>query len=130
MKYHPYLMIGILAFLGCSATAPTLNAKQSASSPALENASPAPKPVSVVRPVYPFEAARAEISGTVTVVFTIDPAGIVHDIQIAECTSAEFRDPTVRALSRWRFPKQAGGPYKLTFSFVSTGSMGGKVNWQ
>ncbi len=131
-------MIVALAFVGCSTPAPDQAAKASANlAPALAytpgmaaNVLPPPAPISAVKPVYPFEAARAEISGTVTVVFAIDQAGLVHDIQIIECKRLEFRDSTLGALARWRFPRQAGGPYKLTFSYVSTGDMGGNINWK
>ena len=131
-------MIIALAVGGCSTPPSTQNAKQSISlapapvdNPGIAvNALPAPKPISVVSPVYPFEAARAEISGTVMVVFTIDQAGVVHDIQVAECKRAEFRDSTVRALAKWRFPSLAGGPYKLIFSYSSSGGMGGEISWR
>jgi protein TonB len=54
-------------------------------------------------PVYPFEAKRGGLSGRVDVEFVVDEAGRVHDPHVIRSTDRSFEEPTLRAVSKWRF---------------------------
>jgi len=54
-------------------------------------------------PVYPYEAARDSKSGTVTVEFIVDETGHVLDPVVVNSTDPVFEEPTLRAVSQWRF---------------------------
>jgi periplasmic protein TonB len=54
-------------------------------------------------PVYPFEAKRSGLTGTVTVEFIVDESGHVVDPHVIDSTDRVFEEPTLRAISKWRF---------------------------
>jgi TonB family protein len=65
--------------------------------------------LSTPRPIYPREAARSGIEGTVVVQFTIDPAGHVSDASVVEPVPG-FDAPAIEAVKQWHFkPAQRGG---------------------
>lgn len=54
-------------------------------------------------PVYPFEARRDGRAGQVIVEFTVDETGAVVSPRVIESNDRIFEEPTLRAISRWRF---------------------------
>lgn len=54
-------------------------------------------------PVYPFEARRDGRAGQVIVEFTVDETGAVVSPRVIESNDRIFEEPTLRAVSRWRF---------------------------
>ncbi len=54
-------------------------------------------------PAYPHAAKSAGIEGSVTVAFVVDEKGYVTDARVVESTHREFEEPTLRAVSKWRF---------------------------
>jgi protein TonB len=54
-------------------------------------------------PLYPAEARRTGISGTVMVEFTVDEKGVVFDPHVVSSTDRIFEDATLRAVAKWRF---------------------------
>jgi periplasmic protein TonB len=63
----------------------------------------APRETYQKAPSYPYEAARDSRSGTVTVEFVVDEAGRVLDPFVVSSTDPVFEEPTLRAVSQWRF---------------------------
>ncbi len=69
-----------------------------------------PRALAQASPVYPYAAKQAGRSGQVTVEFWVDGRGNVHDPRAVSATSAEFEDPALRAVAKWRFePGRVGG---------------------
>jgi len=62
-----------------------------------------PRTVFQMAPDYPSGAKHDGIQGTVTVMFTVDENGNVHDARIADSTDNVFNEAALRAVSRWRF---------------------------
>ncbi len=61
-------------------------------------------------PQYPFEARNSGREGTVTVEFTVDENGLVTDPHVVSSSDRVFEEPTLRAVSKWRFePGRRGG---------------------
>jgi len=54
-------------------------------------------------PVYPFDAKRVGLKGTVTVEFTVDETGRVLDPRVVDSTDCVFEQPTLQAVLKWRF---------------------------
>lgn len=61
-------------------------------------------------PSYPIEAKTRGLAGAVTVEFTVDENGLVHDPVVVNSSDRIFEDATLRAVSKWRFEpgKRAG----------------------
>jgi protein TonB len=74
-----------------------------------------PVPVRTYAPEYPFELARARVSGLVTVKCTIDAQGNVTATEVLKCSLAAFEQPALDALQKWKFK-----PAKLDGVAVST----------
>ena len=92
-------------------------------------APPAPAPTAVVRreykasyrvePVFPRQAQRDGISGTVVARVHVAPNGAVTQVQIMSSTNRIFDREVIRALSQWRFnPEPVGfiGEYEIVFN--------------
>jgi len=62
-----------------------------------------PRTRSQTPPVYPFEAKRGGVSGSVTVEFMVNESGGVVGPRVVESTDAIFNDAALRAVARWRF---------------------------
>jgi protein TonB len=62
-----------------------------------------PRAVAQAAPAYPYAAKEAGRSGQVTVEFWVDAKGLVHDPRAVSSTAAEFEEPALRAVARWRF---------------------------
>jgi protein TonB len=69
-----------------------------------------PEPTLRISPAYPYELRRAGISGTVTVIFTVDSGGSVRDAEILNSTQRDFEGPALQAVLQWKFKpgKRAG----------------------
>ncbi|MFT3780676.1 MAG: energy transducer TonB [Nibricoccus sp.] len=69
-------------------------------------------------PVYPSAMKVAGISGTVWVEFVVDEGGRVHNVRVVKSTHAAFEEPTVAAVSKWRFEsgKRHGIPVRFRMS--------------
>jgi protein TonB len=62
-----------------------------------------PVPVRTTAPVFPRELRSAGISGVVFVNCLIDEHGAVTDMKVEKTTNAEFVEPALTALKKWRF---------------------------
>ena len=72
-----------------------------------------------VEPVFPRQAQRDGISGTVVARVHVSPAGAVTQVQIMSSTNRIFDREVIRALSQWRFnPEPVGfiGEYEIVFN--------------
>jgi TonB family protein len=63
----------------------------------------APRPIFMVRPVYPFSLFKAGIVGVVVVEFIIDSHGTVVQANAFESPDPEFSRAAVEAAMKWRF---------------------------
>jgi protein TonB len=63
----------------------------------------APRTRSQIAPVYPFEAKRTGLTGSVNVEFTVDENGRVGDPRIVSSTDRVFEQATIAAVLKWRF---------------------------
>jgi protein TonB len=54
-------------------------------------------------PLYPPEARRAGVAGTVTVEFVVDESGMVVDPRVTGSSDRVFEEASLRAVSKWRF---------------------------
>jgi protein TonB len=62
-----------------------------------------PRTRSQIAPVYPFEAKRTGLAGSVNVEFTVDENGRVSDPRIVSSTDRVFEQATIAAVLKWRF---------------------------
>jgi protein TonB len=63
-----------------------------------------PPSVRVQRPPrYPYEASRDRKDGEVVVEFSVDVKGRVYGARVVSSTDAMFEEPTLQAVSQWRF---------------------------
>jgi protein TonB len=71
-----------------------------------------PHALSRMSPIYPTSMKAAGVSGTVTVMFTVDTSGRVDEVSIVNASRSEFEEPAMRAVSHWRFEpgKRHGRP--------------------
>ncbi len=71
-----------------------------------------PHALSRVSPIYPNSMKSAGVTGTVTVMFTVDESGRVADASVVSSTHWEFEQPALRAIFHWRFEpgKRHGQP--------------------
>ena len=93
-------------------------------------APPAPAPVQAVvrreykasyrvEPVFPRQAQRDGIGGTVVARVHVAPSGAVTQVQIMSSTNRIFDREVIRALSQWKFnPEPVGfiGEYEIVFN--------------
>ncbi|CAH9019718.1 energy transducer TonB [Candidatus Nitrosacidococcus sp. I8] len=64
-------------------------------------------PIARIPPEYPYNAARKGIEGAVTIVFTVDKDGLVHDPKIIEAhPPGVFDQAALQAIKRWKFKRQ------------------------
>jgi protein TonB len=56
-----------------------------------------------IPPAYPFEAKARGQSGRVVIEFVVDERGRVLDPHIVSSSDRMFEEPTLRAVSKWRF---------------------------
>jgi TonB family protein len=79
----------------------------------------APRPLHTVPPKYPPEALLSGIQGRVVVEFTLDAAGVPHDLEVVDTSSGQFNTAALRAMSDWRFapPAVPGRRYRQAFTF-------------
>lgn len=79
-------------------------APPSASAPATAGNRPTPVPINQPPPIYPREALRRGIGGTVRVQATVSPDGSVERMDVAESSGNRFLDrAAMEAVRRWRF---------------------------
>jgi protein TonB len=72
-----------------------------------------------VEPVFPRQAQRDGISGTVVARVHVAPSGAVTQVQIMSSTNRIFDREVIRALSQWKFnPEPVGfiGEYEIVFN--------------
>ena len=72
-----------------------------------------------VDPVYPRQAQRDGLAGTVVARVHVAPSGAVTNVQIMSSTNRIFDREVVRALSQWKFnPEPVGfiGEYEIVFN--------------
>lgn len=72
-----------------------------------------------VDPVYPRQAQRDGLSGTVVARVHVAPGGAVTNVQIMSSTNRIFDREVIRALSQWKFnPEPVGfiGEYEIVFN--------------
>jgi protein TonB len=72
-----------------------------------------------VDPVYPRQAQRDGMSGTVVARVHVAPNGSVTQVQVMSSTNRIFDREVIRALSQWRFnPEPVGfiGEYEIVFN--------------
>ncbi|KRG62939.1 hypothetical protein ABB26_14800 [Stenotrophomonas humi] len=62
-----------------------------------------PELVSGSAPTYPPELIAADITGSATLVFTIDEQGSVVDARVESATRPEFSDASLEAVRTWKF---------------------------
>jgi protein TonB len=56
-----------------------------------------------IAPTYPAEARRRDLTGEVVIEFVVDETGAVLAPRIVSSSDRIFEEPTLRALTRWRF---------------------------
>ena len=56
-----------------------------------------------VAPSYPYTLKAEGVDGEVLVDFWVDEKGAVHDPVVRSSTRREFEEPTLVAVSKWRF---------------------------
>lgn len=80
---------------------------------------PALHPRHTVPPVYPPQAMLAGLQGQVTVEFTLDAAGVPHDLAVVGNRAGPLDAAALQALGQWRFapPAVSGRRYRQTFTF-------------
>ena len=86
--------------------APSLpaSATPSGNSPAIAGGSTSPVPISRPPPVYPREAMRRGIGGSVRVQVTVAPDGSVERMDVAQSSGNRYLDrAAMDAVRRWRF---------------------------
>lgn len=71
-----------------------------------------------ISPNYPYHAQTTGLTGTVWVEFIVDRDGYVHDPVVVRSTDRVFEEPTVRAVSRWRFEPGKRGGRPVSFRMV------------
>lgn len=71
-----------------------------------------PMPTKTVPPVYPMDLKREGVAGMVTMSITVDEKGNVANPVVKKSTRAEFEQPAIDAVSRWKFEpaKKDGKP--------------------
>ena len=72
-----------------------------------------------VDPVFPRQAQRDGLSGTVIAHVYVSPSGAVTDVKIVRSTNRIFDREVIRALSQWKFnPEPVGfiGEYEIVFN--------------
>jgi TonB family protein len=76
------------------------------------------------RPVYPYEARRQHITGSGTVLLTVDHTlGTVTDVQITQsCGNAILDNATVDAFRRWRFKSGTAPIVQVPITYTLTGA--------
>jgi protein TonB len=62
-----------------------------------------PRTRAQIAPAYPFEAKREGLTGDVLVEFTVTERGEVTNPRIIRSNNPIFDEPTLRAVSKWRF---------------------------
>ncbi|HYP16151.1 MAG TPA: TonB family protein [Opitutus sp.] len=74
-----------------------------------------PRTRAQVAPAYPAEARAAGITGQVVVDFVVTEEGRVLHARVVESSHPLFNEPTLRAVSRWRFEpgKKQGRPVRF-----------------
>jgi TonB family protein len=60
-------------------------------------------PLVRIAPDYPPEALRQGLEGRVILEFTVTAEGAIKDISVVESSAPIFEEPSIRALSRWRY---------------------------
>jgi protein TonB len=63
----------------------------------------APKVSSQKRPTYPYGARHDSLEGKVLVEFVVDYSGRVLNPRVVSSTNSIFEEPTLQAVSQWRF---------------------------
>jgi protein TonB len=75
-----------------------------------------PEVITTVQPRYPPELLKARAQGTVTLVFLLDEEGRVTDPRVERSSRAEFEQPALEAVRKWRFkPGMKDGEPVKTF---------------
>jgi protein TonB len=76
----------------------------------------APKPLRMVRPVYPRMARQLEIDSMVTCLVTIDKRGNVLKVMVFDSDNKMFEANAIAALEQWTWEpaEQSGSPVKAT----------------
>jgi protein TonB len=72
-----------------------------------------------VEPVFPRQAQREGISGSVIAHVYVSPSGTVSDVKIIRSSNRIFDREVIRALSQWKFnPEPVGfiGEYEIVFN--------------
>lgn len=102
----------VVAAVGAPVTAPTTRQAPAVGAPAL-------RPRHTVPPVYPPQAMLAGLQGQVTVEFTLDAAGVPHDLAVVGTRAGPLDVAALQALGQWRFapPAASGRRYRQTFTF-------------
>ncbi|MBS0632925.1 MAG: TonB family protein [Verrucomicrobia bacterium] len=62
-----------------------------------------PRVFYTVDPVYPIEMREAGVTGEVTLEFTVDTLGYVHDAKVTRSSRPEFEQPSLDAVGKWTF---------------------------
>jgi protein TonB len=60
-------------------------------------------PLVRITPDYPARALARDLEGEVVLEFTITAEGATKDIRVLESSDAIFEEPSIYALSRWRY---------------------------
>jgi len=69
-------------------------------------------------PIYPFEAKRTGMTGTVNVEFTVDESGGVLNPRVIESTNTIFNESAMHAVSKWKFEPGKRGGRAVRFKMV------------
>ena len=77
-----------------------------------------PRTRTQAEPIYPHAMKAAGIAGEVVVQFTVDESGAVLNPRVIRSSHRDFEEPTLRAVSRWRFEPGTKNMKPVRFSMT------------
>ena len=84
----------------------------------VDNYDERPVPVKAYPPAYPPEMLKARVSGLVNLAIVIDDAGVVVERAVVRSTRAEFEQPALDAVRKWKFKPAVKGGAAVTVRMI------------
>jgi TonB family protein len=117
-KYEPYLLAGKAQAVIFTVTVTFMLAEKSPAVPVEER----PKLVKMVKPVYPEEAAKQGIEGTVRIEATIDDKGNIAAARVlpAENLQPLLAEAALTSVKQWKYEPYLKNGKALSITFIVT----------